>query len=243
MTQQERQGWVLVGGLFVALLLIFGSGYNTAPIFLPALIKFFGWKRAEVSLLPSALAASAGVSVIVVGWLLDRFEARVVMIAGALMSGTAFIIASRVNSIGPMIGAYVLLGVGSLPAPYCPPASFVIANWFGARRGLAMGFAIAGTSAGGFVMTLVASSVIRGFGLRAAALALAAPMFVVVIPLVLALVRSRPPGAVKMTVAERAQTLEGFETGAALRTRSFWMILLAHFCFAFAASAPHLPTA
>jgi sugar phosphate permease len=235
MTQQERQGWVLVGGLFVALLLIFGSGYNTAPIFLPALIKFFGWKRAEVSLLPSALAASAGVSVIVVGWLLDRFEARVVMIAGALMSGTAFIIASRVNSIGPMIGAYVLLGVG-ITAGTVLPASFVIANWFGARRGLAMGFAIAGTSAGGFVMTLVASSVIRGFGLRAAYLALAAPMLVVVIPLVLALVRSRPPGAVKMTVAERAQTLEGFETRAALRTRSFWMILLAHFCFAFAAA-------
>ncbi len=62
MTQQERQGWVLVGGLFVTLLLIFGSGYNTAPIFLPALIKYFGWKRAEVSLLPSAVAASAGVS-------------------------------------------------------------------------------------------------------------------------------------------------------------------------------------
>src|SRR3984893_441356 len=242
MTQQERQGWVLVGGLFVALLLIFGSGYNTAPIFLPALIKFFGWKRAEVSLLPSALAASAGVSVIVVGWLLDRFEARVVMIAGALMSGTAFIIASRVNSIGPMIGAYALLGVG-ITAGTVLPASFVIANWFGARRGLAMGFAIAGTSAGGFVMTLVASSVIRGFGLRAAYLALAAPMFVVVIPLVLALVRSRPLGTVKMTVAERAETLEGFETGAALGTRSFWMILLAHFCFAFAASAPHLPTA
>jgi sugar phosphate permease len=83
MTQQERQGWVIVGGLFVALLLIFGSGYNTAPIFLPALINFFGWKRVEVSLLPSALAASAGVSVILVGWLLDRVEARVVMVAQA----------------------------------------------------------------------------------------------------------------------------------------------------------------
>src|SRR6202047_496603 len=235
MTQQERHGWVLVGGLFVTLLLIFGSGYNTAPIFLPALIKLFGWKRAEVSLLPSALAASAGVSVVLVGWLRDRVEARVVVVAGALMSGTASIIASRVNSIGPMIGAYALLGVG-ITAATVLPASFVIANWFGARRGLAMGFAIAGTSAGGFVMTLVASSVIRGFGLRAAYLALAAPMFVVVIPLVLALVRSRPPGAVKMTVAECAQTLEGFETGAALRTRSFWMILLAHFCFAFAAA-------
>jgi sugar phosphate permease len=157
------------------------------------------------------------------------------MAAGALMSGTAFLIASRVDSIGPMIGAYVLLGVG-ITAGTVLPASFVIANWFGARRGLAMGFAIAGTSAGGFVMTLVVSSVIRGFGLRAAYVALAAPMFLIVIPIVLALVRSRPPGTVRMTVAERSQTLEGFETRAALRTRSFWMILIAHFCFAFAAA-------
>jgi hypothetical protein len=58
-------------------------------------------------------------------------------------------------------------------------------------------------------------------------------MFLVVIPLVLVMVRTRPPGAVKMTVAEGAQRLEGFELDAAVRTRSFWVIVLA-FLFAFA---------
>lgn len=235
MTQQERQGWLIVASLFVTLLLIFGSGYNTAPVFVPALIKHFGWSRQEVSILPSALAASAGVSVIVVGWLLDRVEARALMVAGALMAGISFIIASRAHSIAPMVGAYVLLGAG-ITAATVIPASFVIANWFNARRGLAMGFAIAGTSAGGMLMTLVASWVIRNWGVSAAYITLAAPMFFVVIPLVLVMVRSRPSGAVKMTVAEAAQRLEGFEIDAAFRTRSFWLIVLAHFCFAFAAA-------
>jgi predicted MFS family arabinose efflux permease len=86
------------------------------------------------------------------------------------------------------------------------------------------------------VMTLVASFVIRHWGWRAAYLTLAVPVFFVVIPLVLEIVRSHPPGEVKMTVAQRAATLEGFETAEASRTRSFWMIVLAQFCFALAAA-------
>jgi MFS family permease len=36
---------------------------------------------------------------------------------------------------------------------------------------------------------------------------------------------------VQMTVAEAANLLEGFEATEALRTRSFWMLVIAHFCF------------
>src|SRR6266851_8414911 len=40
------------------------------------------------------------------------------------------------------------------------PAAFVVANWFGARRGLAMGVTLGGTTTGGMLMTLTASYVI-----------------------------------------------------------------------------------
>src|SRR5581483_10344695 len=76
------------------------------------------------------------------------------------------------------------------------PASLVLANWFDARRGLAMGIAISGTTVGGMVMTLVASSVILKLGWRMAYAGLGVPMIVVVIPLVALSVRSRPPGTV-----------------------------------------------
>lgn len=39
MAPQKRQGWFIVGGLFVAMLLVFGAGYDTTPTFLPALLK------------------------------------------------------------------------------------------------------------------------------------------------------------------------------------------------------------
>jgi hypothetical protein len=41
MTQQERHGWFIVASLFVILLLVFGGGYNTVPVLLPALLKGF----------------------------------------------------------------------------------------------------------------------------------------------------------------------------------------------------------
>ena len=236
MTQQERRGWFIVASLFVTLLIIFGGGYNTVSVFVPALLKGFpNWSRAQVSLLPSMLALSAGLAVIPIGWLLDRVEARIVMILGALASGGALLAASRVNSLAPMMAVYLVLGVG-ISAATVLPSALVIANWFETRRGLAMGIAISGTTVGGMVMTLGGSHVIQGWGWRAAYVALGTPMIVVVIPLVALTVRSRPTDAKTMTVAQGGATLEGFETAEALHTRSFWLIALANFCFGFAAA-------
>jgi MFS family permease len=181
------------------------------------------------------LALSAGVSVLPIGWLLDRIEAKIVMILGAVASGSAFLIASQASSLSPMLAAYLLMGVG-ISAATVLPASLVLANWFQARRGLAMGIAISGTTVGGMVMTLVASHVILGPGWRAAYIALGLPMIIVVVPLVAVMVRSRPPGAVEISVAQGGETLEGFEAVEALHSRSFWMLVVANFCFGFAAA-------
>jgi MFS family permease len=242
MTQRERRGWLIVAALFVTLVLVFGGGYDTVPVFVPALLRGFPkWSRAQVSLLPSVLALSAGLSVLPVGWLVDRVEARIVIIAGALLAAGAFLLASVAQSLVTMMGAYLILGVG-ISAGTVLPASLVLANWFIERRGLAMGIALSGSTVGGSLMTLVAGHVFQVAGWRAAYLVLGLPMMVIAVPLVALIVRSRPPGTVALTVAESAELLEGFETGEAFRTRSFWMIVLANFCFAFTAtgSAIHL---
>jgi MFS family permease len=237
MGQHERRGWFIVAALFVTLVLVFGGGYDTVPVFLPALLKGFpNWSRAEVSLLPSVLALSAGLSVLPVGWLVDRIEARIVMIAGALLAGGAFLLASASHSLATMMAAYLILGLG-ISAGTVLPATLVLANWFSERRGLAMGIAISGSTVGGSLMTLVAGHVFQVAGWRTAYIALGLPMMVVAIPLIALIVRSRPPGAIRMTVAESAELLEGFETSEAFRTRSFWMIVLANFFFAFTATA------
>jgi MFS family permease len=234
MTERERQGWYIVASLFVVLVFIFGSGYNTGGLFFAHLLKYFGWPRAQLSTLQGlALPISAGLAAPLIGWLLDRVEARIVMVAGVLMTGTSFLLASRVDSFAPLFGAYVMLGVG-IGASTLLPCSLVIANWFGARRGLAMGLAFAGTSLGGAAMTMVGSFAIAHGGWRAGYVALAVPMFVVVIPLIIIMVRTRPPQAagVNLSVAHASDALPGFELREAFRCRSFWMISAAQFFFA-----------
>jgi nitrate/nitrite transporter NarK len=116
----------------------------------------------------------------------------------------------------------------------------VIANWFGARRGLAMGLTFAGTSLGGAAMTMVGNVAIAHGGWRAGYVTLAIPMFVIVIPLTIVVVRTRPPQAEGVSVAQASDALPGFEMREAIRTRSFWMISAAQFFFAAVAAGAGL---
>jgi MFS family permease len=240
MTQRERQGWIIVASLFVTLSLVFGSGYNTGGLFFPHLLKQFGWSRAQLSTLQgAALPLSAGLTAPLIGWLLDRIEARIVMVVGVAMTGIAFLLASRVHSFGPLFAAYVLLGVG-IGAATLLPCSLVIANWFGARRGLAMGLTFAGTSLGGAAMTMVGNHAIALGGWRAGYVTLAIPMFVIAIPLILLIVRTRPPQAEGVSVSDASNALPGFELREAFHTRSFWTISAAQFFFAAVAAGAGL---
>lgn len=236
MAPNERRGWFIVASLFILMLLVFGGGYNTTPVFVPALLRGFStWSHQRVSLLPSLLATSVGISVLPVGWLIDRVETRVLIVVGSLMAGCGLLIASEANTFAPFVVAYLMLGCG-IAAGTALPTAYVVANWFEARRGTAMGIAIAGSTIGGMVMTLIAGYAIRHWGWRAAYVTVALPMITIAVPLVLISVRSRPPGKGKLSAAETASALDGYEVSEAVRTRSFWLIAAANFCFAFSAT-------
>lgn len=247
MTSRERQGWLIAGSLFFALFLLWGSGYNTAGLFIAPLHNQFGWDRTRVSLLFAVLALASGLSSPLAGRLLERVEARTIIVTGAILAGLGLVAASRANSFGPMLVAYTMLGLGLGFSTFVPTA-LVISNWFGERRGIALGIVMGGQSLGGMVMAPLVSYAIARGGWRVGELVLAAPMFVVVTPLVLALVRSHPPEAVAESSALAAEKAEmprgrdlfadvpGVEVAQALRTRSFWMIVLAQFLYPLAAA-------
>ena len=59
----------------------------------------------------SVLALASGVSSPLAGRLLERVEARIIIVIGALLSGLGLVLASRANSFGPMLTAYAMLGL------------------------------------------------------------------------------------------------------------------------------------
>src|SRR5271155_4527512 len=178
MNSKERQNWLVVMALFVTLFLVFGSGYNTASVFFTPVLDYFHWSRARLSSLQTALALSAGLSVPIVGWLLDRIEARAVIGVGIVLAACGFLMAGAARSFESMAFAYVLLGLG-IGVGTLLPCSLGGARAFSDQRGRALGLTMAGTTVGGMVMTLVANSIIESTGWRAGYIILAIPMILI----------------------------------------------------------------
>jgi MFS family permease len=219
----QRRQWLVLGTLFTVMFFTLGGTINPLPVFLTPLIKQYGWSHARVSWVPTVYLLMFGLGAPVIGWLMDRFEARIVMSIGALIAVAGMVCASLTHSFLPMIGAFVLIG-GGAAASTVVPGQVVAANWFSDNRGLAISVTIAGAATGGVIMPVYADYLVRHFGLSATFLALAAPILVIAVPLIMLIVRTRPAGAVKTSVAEEVKSLAGLELGPALRTLPFWLV-------------------
>jgi MFS family permease len=251
--KQEAPGaWLIVGVLFVSWFFVWGGGANTGAVFFTPVLKHFGWSRARLSFGYAAAALSAGATGPIVGWLLDRIDARKVMVGGVAILASGYILLTRTHTFPQFFICNLAMGVGFV-ASTAIPCSVVIANWFTDRRGLAMGITLAGASIGGAVMTPIANYAIAARGWEFGYLVIAVPMAVITIPLLIAFVRTRPPaadpeGSERFTAhyspepqrpaSEPAPTptapieLPGLELGEALRTRSMWLITIVQFLFA-----------
>src|ERR1700757_1767701 len=109
MTKQDRQGRVIASAVFVSLFFIWGSGYETFPIFFPALLKYFGWSKAQLGLMSTAFSGGFLPSVVVAGWLLDRIEVHWVMGAGSIVVAGGFLLASHAGSFSMLFAANLIL--------------------------------------------------------------------------------------------------------------------------------------
>jgi MFS family permease len=151
--------------LFVILLTTFGTVANTVGVFVPELTRQFGWGRGQVSLLTSTISLAAAASAFPVGWLLDRIEAKFVMVGGTVAAVAGYVLASRAEDFTHLLVAHILLGVCVI-ASGTGTAALVIANWFEAGQGTALAITVSGTSVGGLLSNLLVSRVIARWGWR-----------------------------------------------------------------------------
>lgn len=238
MTQQDRAAWRLAAALFISLFFIWGAGYDCFPVLLPAVLKQFHLSREQIGWVPAAQALAALVGGPIVGWLLDRIRAQIVMGAGAVLTAIGIMMMARAGSFHSVIAGATVTGVG-LSASTILPATMVISNWFGERRGTALGVSTAGMELGGMVIAIVAGSLVVAHGWRFAYTVLAIPPVAIVVPLCLIFVRTRPEQPEDISSAgtsSRVQAeplLPGLEVDEALRTRAFWMLIVLEFCYTF----------
>jgi MFS family permease len=231
MKNQDARVWRVVWSLALVQFILLGPTYGTLGYFYTPWIKEFGWSHASVAITTTAFLLAQGAVSPVVGWLLDRIPAQIVMTAAAAAVITGYLWGSTIHSFAPMVAAFALIGAGVSASTYVP-AMMVAANWARERRGLALGIVLAGAALGGTALAPIFEALLLHYGWRVAMLCLTVPMWLVAIPTILVMVRTRPPqGAGARSVREETEALPGLALGPALMSMPFWMLVVTEFIY------------
>jgi len=250
-------GYWMVVVAFLCVFITSGCGVYAFSLFVKPLEADFGWSRGGIMTAFTLFFLVMGGAAPFIGRVVDRYGARGVIAIGALIAGLGFVILSLMDNLWYFYIGYAVTGVGTV-AMGPIPATAVVSNWFKKRRGTAIGIMAAGLGAGGFALTpLVGGYLIPNFGWRASYLALALLRWVLIIPLALFVIKTKPadmglypdgieaPEAVAVTEASPSAS-EGLTPKMALATSAFWLIAVAFLLHLFSqlgvlqSQVPHL---
>ena len=217
---------MVVGGAFLVLFMAYGAQYSFG-VFFAALLDEFHWSRASLAGAFSLYAFGYCVVGFPAGRLTDRLGPRVVIAAGGVFLGAAFAGMALVTRLWQpylLYGGLAAIGMGTA---YVPCNSTVV-KWFVRRRGLAVGIASSGGSAGTFVLPLLAEYLVSAVGWRRAYVIFGVGTLVVLN--VVARVMRRDPESLALApdgeappTAPRAEG-DAWPLGRAARSRAFWLL-------------------
>src|ERR687891_1779638 len=183
--------WVVLGALTLCLLA--STGIRAVfGVYIKPMEAELGWSR-------GALSGAAALSLLLLGAvgpfagrLADRWGPRRVIVLALLLLGAGSIASAYVQSLWHIyVTAGVLMAVGAGGAALST-GSTVVARWFEQRRGLAMGLAAGGMSAGQLIVIPLATALTLWFGWRSSFLWLGVGLLVLIFPLGTWLVRNNP---------------------------------------------------
>ncbi|HEU5195869.1 MAG TPA: MFS transporter [Methylomirabilota bacterium] len=218
-------GWTVVAGAFLVLFTAYGAQYCFG-VFFSALLEEFHWSRASLAGVFSLYVFGYCVSGFAAGRVTDRLGPRRVIAAGGVLLGGAMAAMALVRALWQPYLFYGVVAAMGMGTAYVPCNSTVV-KWFAARRGLAMGLANTGASAGTLVLPPVAQLAVSGLGWRGAYVVFGLVVFVVLNAV--APWMRRDPAALGLhpdgaAAPNASATGGGFSLGAAVRTSAFWLL-------------------
>jgi MFS family permease len=247
MTRRGRRAgtsgwWVVVGGS-VLLTLQNGLILSAFGAYLVSITADTGWSAGVIALGYAILQLGNGFLAPLTGWCCDRFGTRAVSRAGTVGTAAGFALASAVGDAGHFIGAVSVIALGCSAAGIMP-LTVAVVQTISERRTLALGLLPTGVALGGLVVPLVTWA-LDGFGWRVTFLGVAAVILLVGIPAGTVLPTDRrarrvTPPAVPDERAPDPHAEPGHDLGGALRTASFWLLVVGHGTALVAVSAVNL---
>lgn len=201
----------------VGIFLVYSFG-----VFIKPISDDTGWDRTHIAAAIAPAALLIGMMSPLVGAATDRFGPRRVLVISSLGLATGLVgigvASSNLTAFVVAVLAASILGSAQTFVPY----TYVLVGWFDARRGLALGLALAFSGLGIATVPAILSTIIAAWGWRAAFVSAGLAALAITLPLALFIIRD-PPARQLADV----RGMEGTTLREAVGTSSFWMMLAA----------------
>ena len=233
-------GWYIVAASFTSNIFVSGTYWQGFQLFFLPILREFGWSRAALSGAFSLRQVETGVFAPVLGFIVDRFGPRRVIMASGFVLGLGMILVAQTFSIWSFYLFFMVAAIGASGTSHSIGWAVAIARWFRRRRGVALGIGMSGPVMTGVVLIALAYCV-KHYDWRATLAGAGVLLWCTVIPLAM-LIRDSPesqgylpdgdipeapdgPEGYKNSLPTQRITIDQQEytTGQALRSRSFWI--------------------
>ncbi len=219
---------------FLSLFSLIGIMFYGLTFFYDFWVQDFGWTRATVTSGNAFAKILVGLFGFVVGWLIDRFGPRKLMLVGILMAGGAVIGLGLMTSLWQFYVFYIFSALGYMCGGPLPN-QVLTSRWFDKARGKAMGFAYLGIGIGGMLAPQIAKQLNVEFGYRHALVILGVTMILISFPMAW-FVKDNPPNAEGSSESAKPDVPKR-EIKEILKTRAFYLLLIGSMCSIGAVSA------
>ena len=230
----QNFGWRMVAVAFFVDFVAVGFFFYSFGVFFKAIAAEFGDSRLGISLGLTATNVVGAIVAPLLGKALDIYPLRQVIAVGCVSMTIGFLLLSQVQT---QLQFYLVLGVfigfGASAMGGLATAKLV-ANWFNKRRGRALGIAATGISVSGVVMPFVSAALIDNYGWREGFIAYGCFTGLVVLPIVLTFVVSKPSdvglmpdGGALLGHSAEAVKAEPVIDVPVFKERNFWVLVAA----------------
>ena len=229
-------GWFIVGASVAMNAYLAAAFWQGFQVFFLPILNEFGWTRAMISVGFSLRQLESSILALAVGFIVDRWDIRWMILNGILITGAGILLLSQVSSLWTFYLSLTLISIGTSSAAHSITWPTLVTRWFRRKRGTAMGIALLGPAIGAPAVIFVVQ-LEQALGWRNALFVLGMGVLIIGIPLAL-VARSRPQDYGLLPDGDQTPPQPGEKAGPpaaaesdigvreALHSRIFWSLII-----------------